>query len=213
MVKKNSASEPKESKRASAAASVQKTAANDKDAANQQASSADPQAAQSNESGAEATHQQEAAQIEGYEQEIAGLKDKLLRSAAELENVRRRSQKEVEDAANFSISKFAKDLIGVLDNLYRAAESVPKEEAEQDPRLKSFLDGVEITKKEMINAFDRNGIQRIFPLNEKFDHNFHQAVTQVEDKNHESGTIIDVMQAGYVLKDRLLRPAMVVVVK
>lgn len=153
------------------------------------------------------------ARIAELELEVQALKDKLLRAVAETENLRKRSQKEVEDAGNFAINKFAKDLIAVLDNLYRAEESVPKEEVEADAKLKSFCDGVAMTKQEMISVFSRFGIERVDPKGEQFNHDFHQAIQQIESPEHESGVVIDVMQAGYTIKDRLLRPAMVIVAK
>lgn len=144
---------------------------------------------------------------------IEGLNDKLLRAAAEVQNVKRRADIDVQKARHFSIESFAKDLIGVLDNLYRASESVSEEEAVNDEKLKSIKDGVEITKKEMINALERHGIKRIDPTGEKFNHEFHQAMSQIEQEGVESGVVINTMQAGYVIKDRLIRPALVVVAK
>jgi molecular chaperone GrpE len=148
-----------------------------------------------------------------YKSIIEDLKDKLMRTAAELQNVKRRAEQDIQKARSYSIESFAKDLLGVMDNLYRAAGSVSEEEAQKDEKFKIIRDGVEITRKEMLNIFERNKIRCIDPLGEKFDHNFHQAMSQIEDNTRESGTIISVMQVGYVIKDRLIRPALVVIVK
>jgi molecular chaperone GrpE len=148
-----------------------------------------------------------------YQLVINDLNDKVLRAAAEVQNIRRRAEQDIQKARQFSIESFAKDLLGVMDNLCRAADSVSEEDAVQDEKLKAIRDGVEITKKEMLNVFERNQIKCINPLGNKFDHNFHQAMNQIEDAEKESGTIINVMQTGYTIKNRLIRPALVVVTK
>ncbi|NDF11975.1 MAG: nucleotide exchange factor GrpE [Proteobacteria bacterium] len=140
-------------------------------------------------------------------QEVATLKDQVLRALAEAENTRRRAQKEVEDARKYAVSSFAGDLINVLENLYRAEESLPADV--QDTALKNFIEGVKLTKNELTKVFDQHGLKRIFPQGETFDHNLHQAVVQIPSADVAPGTVVQVMQAGYVLKDRLLRPAMV----
>lgn len=144
---------------------------------------------------------------------IEDLNDKLLRTAAEMQNIRRRAELDVQKAKQFSVESFAKDLLSVMDNLYRASESISDEEAAINEKLKTFKDGIEITKKELLNVFERNHIKRVDPNGEKFDPNLHQALSQIDDGNAESGTIINVMQAGYILRDRVLRPALVVVAK
>lgn len=142
--------------------------------------------------------------IEDLEGELAKMKDTVLRAAAESENVRRRAAKEVEDANKYGVSTFAKDLLSVAENLTRARDDLPTDERA----------GVELTLKELLSIFERRGIQRIEPKpGEKFDHNYHQAMVQIEDPKFEPGAIIQVMQAGYVMHDRLLRPALVSVCK
>ncbi len=148
-----------------------------------------------------------------YKVVIADLNDKLLRSMAEAQNVRRRAESDIQKAKDFSIQSFAKDLLGVVDNLYRALDDISEQDAEQNEKLKSVRDGVEITRKEMVNVLERNKIQRIYPLGETFDPNLHQAISQIEDKEKASGSIIQVLQAGYIIKDRLLRPALVILAK
>lgn len=153
------------------------------------------------------------AEIEELKAEIATLKDQVMRGMAETENIRKRAQKEVGDASKYAITSFAKDLLEVLDNLYRAKENIPEEELEGNELLKNICEGVTLTKAELIKTFEKYGIKRITPLGEKFDHNLHQAVVQIEDPNAEPGDVVQVIQAGYVMQDRLLRPAMVGVAK
>lgn len=148
-----------------------------------------------------------------YKAIIDDLNDKVLRAMAEAQNTRRRADIDIQNAKSFSIQSFAKDLLGVMDNLYRAVETVSEEDAAESPKLKSIKDGVEITKKEMIQVFERSGIKRINPQGEAFDPNLHQAISQVPDANVAPGTVMQVLQDGYILKDRLLRPALVVVSK
>lgn len=147
------------------------------------------------------------------EEQIAGLKDQLLRVMAENENVRRRAQRDVEDASKYAVSNFARDILTIGDNLARALESVPEDAREENEALVSLLDGVTMTQREFVTTIERHGIRRIDPKGEKFDHNFHQAVFEVEDGENEPGTVVQVVQRGYVIGDRLLRPAMVGVAK
>jgi molecular chaperone GrpE len=144
---------------------------------------------------------------------IADLNDKLLRSAAEMQNMQRRNAIDMQKAKYFSIESFARDLLGVMDNLCRASDSISEEDAKNDEKLRSIKEGVEITKKELANVFERHHIKKVGAVGDKYDHNLHQAMAQVEDKDKPAGTIIDVMMPGYVVKDRLLRPAMVAVSK
>lgn len=136
--------------------------------------------------------------------ENAKIKDQALRAMAEADNIRKRAEREVEDAAKYANTALARDLIGVLENLHRAEANLPEGEQRE---------GVSLTRKELEKAFEKHGIKRMEPTGQKFDHNFHQAVAQVEDPNIEAGTVVQVLQAGYVIKDRLLRPAMVTVSK
>ena len=150
--------------------------------------------------------------IKNPDDEIAELKDKLLRSIAESENLRRRGERQVRDAAQYAVTSFARDLLSVSDNLRRTLDTIP-DELRQDENIKVFVEGLEMTERELLNVFDKQGIVKITPDGEKFDHNFHQAMFEVENPDAETGTIIQVIQPGYVLKERLLRPAMVGVVK
>jgi len=149
--------------------------------------------------------------------ETAKLKEQLLRAMAETENVRKRAERDIEEASKYAATSFARDMIAVLDNLYRAEQSLGNSddngEKTVEDILKSFSEGVALTKNELINIFDRHGIKRVDPLNEKFDYNLHQAMVQIENDEVEAGTVLQVMQLGYVIKDRLLRPAMVAVSK
>jgi molecular chaperone GrpE len=161
---------------------------------------------------AEAAELSPEARMAALEAELAEQKDRLLRALAETENVRRRSQREREDASKYAVAGFAKELLSVADNLRRALDSLPAEEA-KDPRTVSLLEGVEATERELLGVFERNGVRRIDPDGERFDHNFHQAIFEAERPGRPAGTIIEVLQPGYVLHDRLLRPAMVGVAK
>lgn len=152
------------------------------------------------------------ARVIELEAEVAELKDRLLRALAETENVRRRAQRDREDASKYAVAGFAKDLLSAADNLRRALESLPEAEVKDD-RTRSLLEGVAATERELLSVFERHGIRRIDPKGERFDHNFHQAIFEVERSDQPSGTIVEVLQPGYVLHDRLLRPAMVGVVK
>src|ERR1700686_2762467 len=150
--------------------------------------------------------------VAAVEAELADTKDRLLRALAEAENVRRRFQREREDAQKYAISGFAKDLLSPVDNLRRALDAVPEGEVTA-PRTRSLLDGVAATERELVAAFERHGLRRIDPQGERFDHNFHQAIFEAERPGAPAGTVIEVLQPGYVLHDRLLRPAMVGIAK
>jgi molecular chaperone GrpE len=146
------------------------------------------------------------------EAELAESKDRLLRALAETENVRRRAQREREDAAKYGASNLAKDLVNVADNLRRALASVPESQVKDD-LMRTLLQGVDATERELMAAFERNGIRRIDPMGERFDHNFHQAIMEIENSGKPAGTVVQVLQPGYAMQDRLLRPAMVGVAK
>lgn len=147
--------------------------------------------------------------IEGKDAEIAALKDQALRALAETENTRRRSERELQDMSKYAVTGFARDLVSVLENLQRAVDSIPAEMKESQPAVKNLALGVEMTLNELLGAFGKHGIKRIDPMGQKFDHNFHQAVAQIDTPDAEGGTVVQVLQAGYVIHDRLLRPAMV----
>lgn len=153
-----------------------------------------------------------AARAAALEAELAEHKDRLLRALAETENTRRRAQREREDAAKYAIAGFAKDLLSAADNLRRALDSLPEAEV-RDELTRSLLAGVAATERELLSVFERHGIRRIDPRGERFDHNFHQAVFEAERPDQPSGTVAEVLQPGWVLHDRLLRPAMVGVAK
>jgi molecular chaperone GrpE len=150
--------------------------------------------------------------VAALEAELADQKDHLLRALAETENVRRRAQREREDTLKYAVAGFAKELLSVADNLRRALDSLPESEV-RDERTRGLLSGVAATERELLSVFERHGIQRIDPDGESFDHNLHQAIFEAERPGTRSGVIIEVLQPGYVLHDRLLRPAMVGVAK
>ena len=150
--------------------------------------------------------------IAELEAEVAKLKDQVLRSLAEQENLRRRTTREREDALRYAVGGFAKDLLSVADNLRRAIESVPEAQIDNEV-LRTLLTGVEATERELLGAFEKHSVRRIDPKGEKFDHNLHQAIMELENTGQPAGTIVQVLQAGYLLHDRLLREAMVTVAK
>ena len=144
------------------------------------------------------------------EGEVAALKDQLLRIAAEAENTKRRAEREANDARAYAIQKFARDLLGVADNLGRAMSALPKDVS--DAAMKSFVQGVEMTEKELQGAFEKNGLKKIDPApGDKFDPHKHQAMMEQPGTQMAPGSVIQVLQPGYELLGRLVRPAMVVV--
>ncbi|MGF1453958.1 MAG: nucleotide exchange factor GrpE [Alphaproteobacteria bacterium] len=148
------------------------------------------------------------------EEQIAELRDKLLRAMADAENTRRRAEKDKQEASKFGMTKFARDLLSVSDNLRRALETISQEERDNaSDMVKNLLTGVEMTEKELLACFQRYGIRRVDSRGEKFDPNKHQAVAEVPGTGQPNGTVVEVFQVGYVMEDRLLRPAMVTVAK
>ena len=148
------------------------------------------------------------------EAELAATKERLLRALAETENLRRRAAREVEEAHKYAITGFARELLEVADNLSRALASIPPEAREQSELVQSVADGVALTEKSLLAAFERHQIAKVVPeLGEKFDHNRQQAMLEIETADHPPGTVAQVMQPGYVIADRLLRPALVAVAK
>lgn len=145
--------------------------------------------------------------------EIAELKDRLLRTAAESENLRKRMEREKEDALKYGANKFAKDVLTVADNLRRALESAPKAEGEASEPMRNLVVGIEATERELLSVFERHGITRIDPKGQRFDPNLHQAMFEVQDPSQPSGTVVQVIAAGYLQHGRLLRAAMVGVSK
>ena len=144
------------------------------------------------------------------EAEKAELKDKLLRTLADMENLRRRTEREVADSRTYGITSFARDMLSVADNLRRALETVP---AELRETAKTLIDGVELTERDLIKTLEKHGVRKREPVGEKFNPNFDQAMFEVPDVSKPSGTVTQVIQAGYVIGERVLRPSMVGVSK
>ena len=150
--------------------------------------------------------------IEKLNEEITGLKDQRLRAIAELENFRKRAEKDQSDALKYGISNFAKEIINIRDNIERAQSSI-SEEAKNNEAIKSVIEGIDLIAQSVVSTFEKIGIKKIESLNEKFDHNLHQAMMEIENDDLEPGTIVQELIPGYTLHDRLLRPAMVGVSK
>jgi molecular chaperone GrpE len=144
---------------------------------------------------------------------IAELKDQNLRALAETENVRRRVQRDRDDALKFATTGLAKDLLPVADNLRRAIEAIPRDALEKDEALRSFATGVEMTERLLLAALERHQIKRIEAIGQKFDSNLHQAMFEVPGTGQPAGTVVQVLEAGYTISDRLLRPALVGIAK
>lgn len=153
------------------------------------------------------------ARLTAAEADAAGARDQALRAMAEAENTRRRIQRDAEEREKYALSGFARELTSVVDNLRRALETLPAEARTGDARLDQFAQGVELTEREFMAILDRNGIRRVNPLGQAFDHNLHQAIAQAESAEHAPGMVMQVVQAGYTLHGRILRPALVVVAK
>jgi molecular chaperone GrpE len=147
------------------------------------------------------------------EAEIRKVKDQLLRAVAEAENGKRRAERERDDARRYGAAGLARDILQVSDNLRRALELVPDEARKANEILNALMVGLEATEREILTAFEKHAITKVTPLGEKFDYNLHQAMFEAEDTGKPAGTVVQVMQPGYVLHDRLLRPAMVGVAK
>jgi molecular chaperone GrpE len=145
--------------------------------------------------------------------EISAKQDAYLRAAAETENVRRRLEKEKEEVARYAITKFAKDILSVGDNFQRAIAAVPKDAVQNDPALKSLLDGVVLAERDYRGVLERHGVRMIDPVGQPFNPHHHQAMMEQENADVPAGTVLQVFQVGYLIEDRCLRPAMVVVSK
>ena len=150
--------------------------------------------------------------IEKLNEEITSLKDQRLRAIAELENFRKRAEKDQSDALKYGISNFAKEIIDIRDNIERAQSSI-SDEAKNNEAIKSVIEGIDLIAQSVVSTFEKIGIKKIESLNEKFDHNLHQAMMEIENEELEPGTIVQELIPGYTLHDRLLRPAMVGVSK
>jgi molecular chaperone GrpE len=142
----------------------------------------------------------------------ADFKDKLLRTLAEMENLRKRTEREVAEARLYGVTSFARDVLAVADNMHRALEAVGTE-LRADPNVIALVEGVELTERELLKVLEKNGVKKFSPHGERFDPNLHQAMYEVPDSSAAPGSVAQVIQAGYMLGDRVLRPAMVAVVK
>jgi molecular chaperone GrpE len=147
------------------------------------------------------------------ESEVAGLKDKLLRTLAEMENLRRRTDREMADARQYAVASFARDMLTVGDNLKRAIAAVPPDARASDPALSNLMDGVEATERGLEQTLTKFGIRPIEAKGEKFDPAFHQAMYEVEEAGSPAGMVAEVVQPGYKIGERVLRPALVAVTK
>ena len=148
------------------------------------------------------------------EAEKADLKDKLLRTLADMENLRRRTEREVGDARSYAVTNFARDMLNVADNIRRALESVPAEaRAGAEGALKALVEGIELTERDLLKTLERHGVRRLEPQGQKFDPHMHQAMFEVPNPDVASGTVVQVVQTGYAIGERVLRPALVGVAK
>lgn len=145
------------------------------------------------------------------EKTVEDLKSELIRSLAEIENLKKRQQKELETVSKFANSNILKDLMEPFEQLFMALAVKPSLELTQEPVFNSLFTGIEMTKSSFEKAFAKHKLKRIFPKGEKFDHNIHQAISQVQNTEFESGIVVEVVQAGYCLEDRVLKPALVIV--
>lgn len=145
--------------------------------------------------------------------ENAALKDQLLRLAADMENLRKRTLRDVADAKTYAVTNFARDMLGVSDNLRRALDAIPAESLVEDSGLKGLADGVDLTERSMLQALERHGVTKLDPEGQKFDPNFHQAMFEVPNPDVPNNTVVQVVQTGYAIGDRVLRPALVGVSK
>lgn len=154
------------------------------------------------------------AELERVEAEKSDFQDKMIRLAAEMENLRKRTAKDVADAREYSIASFAREMLGVSDNLRRALDAIPEESREAgDAGFKALIEGVELTERSMLQALEKSGVKRISPKGERFDPHFHQAMFEVPNTEVANNTVMEVVQDGYVIGERVLRPAMVGVAK
>jgi molecular chaperone GrpE len=159
-------------------------------------------------------HAAEFAVLEALKSEVENLKDQRLRALAEVENIRRRAEKEKADASQYAVTKFARDMVAIADNFARALAAVPAPvRAAADPALQAVLDGVEATDRQMLQTLERYGVKQVDTSDGKFDPNLHQAIAEVPGNGKPAGTIVDVMETGFMIGDRLLRPTMVTVAK
>lgn len=155
-----------------------------------------------------------AEQVTAALEAAAEFKDKLLRTLADMENLRKRTDREIADARVYGVAGFARDVLAVADNMHRALATIDDElHAQSDPKLKAMIDGVELTERELHKVLEKNGVKKFSPEGEKFDPNVHQAMYEVPTSELPPGHVAQVIQAGYMLGDRVLRPALVGVSK
>src|SRR5215467_741406 len=148
------------------------------------------------------------------EREHAEMKDRLLRTLAEMENLRKRTEREIADSRLYSVTSFARDLLVVADNMRRALDAVPPElRTAAETGVKALIDGIELTERELLKALEKNGVRQFTPQGEKFDPNLHQAMFEIPDATVPAGSVVQVVQPGYMIGDRVLRPALVAVSK
>lgn len=157
------------------------------------------------------TIDEQAAKLAAAQAQIEAANDKVLRAFADLDNMRKRTEKEKEETARYAITKFARDVVGVADNFERAVASVPADAKVDNPALVNLADGVTLTEREFLKVLERHGVTRLSPQGEPFNPHHHQAVMETNDPSVPAGTVLQVFQPGYLIEDRILRPAMVVV--
>lgn len=162
---------------------------------------------------AAANAEAESSRIEQLVNENAAIKDQMLRLAADMENLRKRTQRDVADAKAYSIANFARDMLSVSDNLRRALDAIAPEALETDANVKALAEGVEMTERAMLLALERHGVTKLEPEGQRFDPNFHQAMFEVPNPDLPNNTVVQVVQTGYAIGERVLRPAMVGVSK
>src|SRR4051812_47737283 len=184
---------------------------NPNDTENQNAA---PQAEPANDAAPEAAPAPEADPIALLEAEKADLKDKMLRLMADMENLRRRTEREIADARTYAVANFARDMLNVADNVRRAIESVPEEaRSTAEGPFKALIEGIDLTERDLMKNLERHGVKKLDPQGQKFDPNVHQAMFEIPNADVPNGTVLQVVQSGYVIGERVLRPALVGVSK
>src|ERR671916_913036 len=173
-----------------------------------------PQADSAPEALNEAASSPEADPVAVLEAEKTDLKDKLLRLMADMENLRRRTEREVADARTYAVANFARDMLNVADNVRRAIDSVPAEaRSTAEGAFKGLIEGIDLTERDLLKTLERHGVKKLEPQGQKFDPNLHQAMLEVPNPEVPNGTVVQVVQSGYVIGERVLRPALVGVAK
>ncbi len=181
---------------------------------NAERAQATPAATPSENAPAETPERDAFAVIEALNAENSQLKDRVLRTLAEMENLRRRTEREVADAKTYGVTSFARDMLTVVDNLARALDHLPAEaRAAAEPQIQTVIEGVELTARDLEAALGRHGVKKLDPKGQKFDPHFHQAIFEAPDETVPAGTVTQVVQTGWTIGDRVLRPAMVGVSK